>query len=67
MRIAKEGYDNATVLKSAIKPENQDVQLELALNTFSINYDQFKGEQIAINANVPSRYDKDEEERFFEG
>ncbi|XP_033214367.1 DNA-directed RNA polymerase III subunit RPC5 [Belonocnema kinseyi] len=67
LRAAKDGYDSATILKSAIKPENQDVQLEVELNTFSINYDHFKGEQIANNANMPSRHDKEDEERFFDG
>lgn len=66
LRSAQDGYDNAVVLKSSIKPQNQEIQIEVALNTHSVNYDQFKGEQIAINANVPSRHDKEEEERYFE-
>ena len=66
LRTAQDGYDNATFLKTAIKPQNQDVKIEVALNTHSVNYDQLKGEQIAINANVPSRNDKEDEEKVFD-
>ncbi|XP_066587865.1 DNA-directed RNA polymerase III subunit RPC5 [Prorops nasuta] len=65
VRPAREGYDKATFLKSAIKPENQEVRLEIAIDTESINYDGKKGEQIAINADG-SKNEKDDDERVFD-
>ena len=35
--------------RAKFKPNNQQVQLELKLNTASENYDKSKGEQIALN------------------
>ncbi|XP_037044708.1 DNA-directed RNA polymerase III subunit RPC5 [Bradysia coprophila] len=42
--------DTAEVVKSCIKPLNQDVKIDFALNTASLHYDAFKGEQFAIAA-----------------
>lgn len=42
--------DTSEVVKSCIKPLNQDVKIDFALNTASSNYDAFKGEQFAIAA-----------------
>lgn len=42
--------DTAEVVKSCIKPLNQDVKIDFALNTASSHYDAFKGEQFAIAA-----------------
>lgn len=38
------------IIKSQIKPENQEVVLELGLDSKSHNYDRSHGEQIALNA-----------------
>lgn len=38
------------MVKSCIKPLNQDVKIDYALSTSSIHYDAFKGEQFAIAA-----------------
>lgn len=43
-------FDNAEVVKSCIKPLNQDVKVDFSLNTASLHYDAFKGEQFAIAA-----------------
>lgn len=43
-------FDKATVVNSCIKPINQDVKLDFALDTASTHYDSFKGEQFAIAA-----------------
>ncbi|KZC05614.1 PREDICTED: DNA-directed RNA polymerase III subunit RPC5 [Dufourea novaeangliae] len=66
VRPAKEGYDNATVLKSSIKPQNQEVLMEVAIDTHSVNYDQSKGEQIAINADGDARSEQDDDDRAFD-
>ena len=42
-------YDTCQVTRAKFKPNNQQVQLELKLNTHSENYDKSKGEQIALN------------------
>ncbi|XP_076293456.1 RNA polymerase III subunit E [Lasioglossum baleicum] len=66
IRPAKDGYDNATVIKSSIKPQNQEVLLEVAIDTHSVNYDQSKGEQIAVNADGDAKSDQDEDEKAFD-
>lgn len=43
-------FDKASVVNSCIKPNNQDVKVEFALDTASKHYDSFKGEQFAIAA-----------------
>ncbi|XP_031837330.1 RNA polymerase III subunit E isoform X2 [Nomia melanderi] len=65
-RPSKDGYDNATILKSSIKPQNQEVLLEVAIDTHSVNYDQSKGEQIAINADGDAKNEQEEEEKAFD-
>ena len=42
-------YDGAHVMRARFRPVNQQAQLELAINTKSDNYDESKGEQIALN------------------
>ncbi|XP_076650808.1 RNA polymerase III subunit E [Halictus rubicundus] len=66
IRPAKDGYDNATVLKSSIKPQNQEVLIEVEIDTHSVNYDQSKGEQIAINADGDAKSDQDVDEKAFD-
>ncbi|KAG8227380.1 hypothetical protein J437_LFUL000388 [Ladona fulva] len=43
-------FDNSPVVNAKIKPCHQELELELALNTKSPNYNFSKGEQIALNA-----------------
>lgn len=54
-------------LQSCIKPEHQEVKLELALDLHSTNYDTSKGEQIACNVDgiAGSKNEKKTEEKFF--
>ncbi|XP_017884887.1 DNA-directed RNA polymerase III subunit RPC5 [Ceratina calcarata] len=66
VRPARDGYDNATFLKTSIKPENQEVLIEVALDTHSVTYDKSKGEQIAINADGDSGVDQEDDERAFD-
>ena len=42
-------YDGSHVMRARFRPLNQQAQLELAINTKSDNYDESKGEQIALN------------------
>ncbi|CAK9834119.1 DNA-directed RNA polymerase III subunit RPC5 [Anthophora retusa] len=66
VRPAWKGYDNTTFLKTSIKPENQEVLIEVAIDTHSINYDQSKGEQIALNADGDSKIDQTDDEKAFD-
>jgi hypothetical protein len=54
-------------LQSHIKPEHQEVKLELALDLHSSNYDTSRGEQIACNVDggPASKNEKKAEEKFF--
>lgn len=60
IRPAAEGYDNATFLRTSIKPDNQEVEMEVAIDTSSVTYDQSRGKQIALNVDGP--YEPDEYE-----
>lgn len=42
-------YDDATHLSAKIKPKQQKVELEVAMDCLSPNYSRSKGEQIALN------------------
>ncbi|XP_043598395.1 DNA-directed RNA polymerase III subunit RPC5 isoform X2 [Bombus pyrosoma] len=66
VRPSGEGYDNTTFLKTSIKPENQEVLIEVAIDTHSVNYDQSKGEQIAINADGDTNVDQEDDEKAFD-
>ncbi|XP_043265801.1 DNA-directed RNA polymerase III subunit RPC5 [Colletes gigas] len=65
VRPAHEGYDNSTFLKTSIKPRNQEVLIEVAIDTHSVNYDQSKGEQIAISADGDSKGNQDDSNKAF--
>ncbi|XP_063995031.1 DNA-directed RNA polymerase III subunit RPC5 [Diachasmimorpha longicaudata] len=68
IKPAKEGYDNAEFLKTAIKPENQEVRIEVGIEPGGPNYDHRKGEQIVLNADGPlDRFAQDTKGRLFEG
>ncbi|KAL1394578.1 hypothetical protein pipiens_003021 [Culex pipiens pipiens] len=43
-------FDDGQVVNSCVKPINQQIKVDYALNTASKNYDSFKGEQFAIAA-----------------
>ncbi|KAL2740836.1 DNA-directed RNA polymerase III subunit RPC5 [Vespula squamosa] len=66
IRPARDGYDNATFLKTSIKPENQEVRIEVAVDTYSLNYDKMKGRQIAVNADGNSKTEQEDDEKVFD-
>uniref|UniRef100_A0A3B4Y1W1 Polymerase (RNA) III (DNA directed) polypeptide E n=1 Tax=Seriola lalandi dorsalis TaxID=1841481 RepID=A0A3B4Y1W1_SERLL len=49
VRPATMTYDDVNHLTAKIKPKQQRVELEMAINTMSPNYCRSKGEQIALN------------------
>ncbi|XP_077102074.1 DNA-directed RNA polymerase III subunit RPC5 isoform X1 [Siphateles boraxobius] len=49
VRPATMSYNNATHLTARIKPKQQKVEVEVAMDTMSPNYCRSKGEQIALN------------------
>ncbi|XP_048465411.1 DNA-directed RNA polymerase III subunit RPC5 isoform X3 [Rhincodon typus] len=49
VRPATMKYDDVTHLSARIKPKQQKVELEMAIDTVSPNYCRSKGEQIALN------------------
>ncbi|XP_015172040.1 PREDICTED: DNA-directed RNA polymerase III subunit RPC5 [Polistes dominula] len=65
-RPADQGYDDATFLNSSIKPENTEVKLEIAYDTYSPTYDKMKGRQIAINADGNSNFDQEDDNKIFD-
>ncbi|KAI4472636.1 hypothetical protein M0802_005662 [Mischocyttarus mexicanus] len=65
-RTVEQGYDDAIIVNSSIKPENTEVRLEIAYDTCSINYDQMKGRQIAINADGNSKSDQENDTKIFD-
>ncbi|KAJ1526730.1 hypothetical protein ONE63_008310 [Megalurothrips usitatus] len=53
------------IVKSCIKPQLQEVELEMSIDTRSANYDSGRGEQIAINADGPAVSRKSGDESVF--
>jgi len=49
VRPCSMSYDSVEVLDSKVKNKQQQVEITLSLNTNSSNYDESKGEQIALN------------------
>ncbi|NXN22094.1 RPC5 polymerase, partial [Nycticryphes semicollaris] len=49
IRPASMTYDDVTHLSAKIKPKQQKVELEMAIDTLNPNYCRSKGEQIALN------------------
>lgn len=49
VRPCSMSYDSAQVISSKVKSKQQQVEITMALNTSSSNYDESKGEQIALN------------------
>ncbi|XP_036428778.1 DNA-directed RNA polymerase III subunit RPC5 [Colossoma macropomum] len=54
VRPATMNYDDVTHLSAKIKPKQQKVELEVAIDTVSPNYCRSKGEQIALNVDGTS-------------
>uniref|UniRef100_A0AAR2LRI3 DNA-directed RNA polymerase III subunit RPC5 C-terminal domain-containing protein n=1 Tax=Pygocentrus nattereri TaxID=42514 RepID=A0AAR2LRI3_PYGNA len=54
VRPASMNYDDVTHLSAKIKPKQQKVELEVAIDTMSPNYCRSKGEQIALNVDGTS-------------
>lgn len=65
MKPACDGYDNATFIKSNIKPDNQEVAIEIEINTNDSHYNTNRGQAIAASAEIPSKRDE-EDERIFD-
>uniref|UniRef100_A0A672M1F6 DNA-directed RNA polymerase III subunit RPC5 C-terminal domain-containing protein n=1 Tax=Sinocyclocheilus grahami TaxID=75366 RepID=A0A672M1F6_SINGR len=57
VRPASMSYENVTHLAARIKPKQQKVELEVAMDTMSPNYCGSKGEQIALNVDGTSSED----------
>lgn len=57
VRPGSMSYDNAAHLSARIKPKQQKVELEVAMDTMSPNYCRSKGEQIALNVDGTSSED----------
>ncbi|CAL1678401.1 unnamed protein product [Lasius platythorax] len=58
-----DGYANATILKTSIKPENKKIHMEFAIDTLNENsYDCSMGKQLALIADSKSK--KDDEKMF---
>ncbi|KAK1130022.1 hypothetical protein K0M31_019707 [Melipona bicolor] len=66
VRPSGEGYDNATFLKSSIKPENQEVRIEVSIDIHNVNYDKSKGKQIAINTDGDANTSQEDDEKAFD-
>lgn len=49
----------SSVLQSCIKPENQEVELEMELETRDSTYSRSMGEQLALNCDGFEAEDKD--------
>ncbi|XP_074095354.1 RNA polymerase III subunit E [Cotesia typhae] len=67
IRPASKGYDNTKFLKTSIKPENQEFRIEVGLDCNSANYDQRKGEKIAMDADGPFDRFENDKDRYFQG
>ncbi|XP_053496074.1 DNA-directed RNA polymerase III subunit RPC5 [Ictalurus furcatus] len=57
VRPANMNYDDMTHLTAKIKPKQQKVEIEVAIDTMSPNYCRSKGEQIALNVDGTSLED----------
>ena len=62
-------YDPNTtqVLESKFKPQQQKLELTMGLNTSCANYDNSKGEQIALNVDGSGRKTAEDELTFTQG
>lgn len=65
VRPCSHSYDNATVLKTKIRPQSGHVEIEMGLRTRGPTYDKSKGEQIAYNVDGAYREMRDSEDNFY--
>ena len=65
VRPAHMPYDDICHLSARIKPEQAQVELELSVNTDSVNYAKSKGEQIALNVDGTCCSVDDGAQRFY--
>lgn len=57
----REGGDNASILRTSVKPENQKICMEFAVDTTNkYSYDQNIGKQLALNTERKSTGNDDE-------
>lgn len=57
-----DGYANATILKTSIKPENKKINMEFAIDTLNEqSYDSNMGKQMAL---IVDKSKKDEDKIF---
>lgn len=59
-------YHTSVIRSCAIKPQHQEVKLEVALNIHSSNFDMGKAEEIAINTDGAAGYREKENDVLFE-
>ena len=59
-----DGYDSANFIKTAIKPEHQEVTIEVEINTHDPHYDVNRGQAIAANAETHSKRDEEDDKLF---
>ena len=64
-RPASSSGAESIIVKSSIKPQLQEVELEMSIDTRSKNYDSGRGEQIAVNADGVGSALKTGEDSFF--
>ncbi|XP_063240681.1 DNA-directed RNA polymerase III subunit RPC5 [Bacillus rossius redtenbacheri] len=67
LKHSEKGYDETRVIASCVKPQHQEVRLEIGLDARNPNFDAGKAEQIALNTDgLPGRKDeKKPEEKLF--
>uniref|UniRef100_A0A182WJZ8 DNA-directed RNA polymerase III subunit RPC5 n=1 Tax=Anopheles minimus TaxID=112268 RepID=A0A182WJZ8_9DIPT len=66
LKSATATFDDGRVVNCCVKPINQQIKVDYALNTASKNYDAFKGEQFALAADGKQR-DKNQKLTFRSG
>lgn len=66
LRPSDQKSDKSLIKTSAIKPNNQEVKLEMGLKINSVNFDMSKAEEIAINADGPSGFRNDNDNTIFD-
>jgi len=58
VRPCRMSYDTSTVLSAKVKPKQKKVEVTMALNTECTNFDNSKGEQIALNVDGADAKDR---------
>lgn len=66
LKTAEDGYDDSTFIQAHFRPENEVLEIEVAVDTDDPHYDRSKGEAIASNAENTSKRNQEEEERVFD-